>query len=146
MVTPIWLNGAGCATAVPVVSVEANSKATHTFVFTDASLLISSCLAMRERYQPAVKMSRAFGAKKRGRSREWKARRQCRNLSGTARREKLMRTNAVGMNRFVISSDGKTLTETKTQIYREVVSECVDPATGKVLKSSTSVLVFDKLF
>src|SRR2546426_5586853 len=64
MVTPIWLNGAGCATAVPAVSVKAINSVTNTFVFTDASLLISSCLTMRERYQPAVKMSRAFGAKK----------------------------------------------------------------------------------
>src|SRR6266478_4768779 len=64
MVTPIWLNGAGCATAVPAVSVKAINSVTNTFVFTDASLLISSCLAMRERYQPAVKMSRAFGCKK----------------------------------------------------------------------------------
>jgi hypothetical protein len=38
MVTPISLNGAGCAAAVPAVSVEANDKATNTFVFTDASL------------------------------------------------------------------------------------------------------------
>src|SRR6266571_7072883 len=46
MVTPIWLNGAGCAAAVPAVSVKANNKATNTFVFTDASLLswISRCL------------------------------------------------------------------------------------------------------
>src|SRR2546422_792415 len=64
MVTPIWLNGACCATAVPAVSVKAINSVTNTFVFTDASLLISSCLTMRERYQPAVKMSRAFGAKK----------------------------------------------------------------------------------
>src|SRR5438552_1538654 len=64
MVTPIWLNGAGCATAVPAVSVKAINSVTNTFVFTDASLLISSCLAMRERYQPAVKMSRVFGCKK----------------------------------------------------------------------------------
>src|SRR3982074_273138 len=39
MVTPIWLNGAGCAAAAPAVSVEANNKATNTFVFTDASFL-----------------------------------------------------------------------------------------------------------
>src|ERR1700680_2314331 len=66
MVTPIWLNGAGCAAAVPAVSVEANNKATNTFVFTDASLLswISSCLTMRERQSVHFKPSRAFGAKK----------------------------------------------------------------------------------
>ena len=67
MVTPTWLNGADCAAAVPAVSVEANNKATNTFVFTDASLLswISSCLTMRKR-QPAIhfKPSRAFRAKK----------------------------------------------------------------------------------
>jgi hypothetical protein len=37
IVTPTSLNGAGCATAVPALSVEANSNATNTFVFMDAS-------------------------------------------------------------------------------------------------------------
>src|SRR3989442_714344 len=39
MVTPTWLNGAGCATAVPAASVKASNIAINTFVFTDASLL-----------------------------------------------------------------------------------------------------------
>ena len=39
MVTPISLNGAGCAAAVPAVSVEANNKAANTIVFMDASLV-----------------------------------------------------------------------------------------------------------
>jgi len=53
--------------------------------------------------------------------------------------------NASGLNRFVISLDGKTLTESKTQVSREVVPEGADPTQGRVLKSSTSVFVFDKL-
>src|SRR5258708_32115177 len=65
MVTPVALNGAGCADAVPAISVEANNKATNIFVFTDASLLswISRCLAMRERHQPVPNLSRASRAK-----------------------------------------------------------------------------------
>jgi len=39
MVTPVWLNGAGCAAAVPAVTAEASNKATNIFVFTDATLL-----------------------------------------------------------------------------------------------------------
>src|SRR5215472_16081510 len=46
IVTPISLNGAGCARAVPAVSVKANNKATHTIVFMDASLL-RRCAASR---------------------------------------------------------------------------------------------------
>src|SRR3970040_1752320 len=46
MVTPISLNGAGCAAAVPAVSAEAHNKTTHMFVFTDASLL--SCILVAE--------------------------------------------------------------------------------------------------
>src|SRR4249919_2289939 len=38
MVTPISLNGAGCALAVPAVSTEDNKRATNMCVFTDASL------------------------------------------------------------------------------------------------------------
>jgi hypothetical protein len=53
--------------------------------------------------------------------------------------------NATGLNHFVISLDGKILTETKTQILREPVSEGVEPTKGKVLKSSTSVLVFNRV-
>jgi hypothetical protein len=37
MVTPTSLNGAGCATALPAINVEANSNATITFVFMDVS-------------------------------------------------------------------------------------------------------------
>jgi hypothetical protein len=44
-------------------------------------------------------------------------------------------TDFEGINRFAISDDGNTLTETKTQVYR---------ANGKDLRSSTSVLVFNK--
>src|SRR5260221_12576765 len=39
MVTPTSLNGAGCATAVPAASVDANNKAANAVVFMDASLL-----------------------------------------------------------------------------------------------------------
>src|SRR5258706_9561482 len=65
MVTPVALNGAGCATAVPIVRVEVNNNATKIFVFTAASLLswIASCLAMRERYLPVGKLPRASPAK-----------------------------------------------------------------------------------
>src|SRR5713226_10259231 len=67
MVTPVALNGAGCADAVPAISVEANNKATNIFVFTDASLLswISRCLTMRDRHQPVPNLSRALFAKNR---------------------------------------------------------------------------------
>ena len=39
MVTPISLNGAGCALAVLAVSAKENNNTTSMFVFTDASLL-----------------------------------------------------------------------------------------------------------
>ena len=39
MVTPISLNGAGCAAAVPMVRVDVNNSAANTAVFMDASLL-----------------------------------------------------------------------------------------------------------
>src|SRR5437867_4978545 len=38
IVTPISLNGAGCAVAVPAVSADANNKTTNVCVFTDTSL------------------------------------------------------------------------------------------------------------
>src|ERR1700730_1713950 len=64
MVTPISLNGAGCAAAVPAVMLDANNKATNTVVFMDASLLSWIFLltdAMRsERSQPAFKISRTL--------------------------------------------------------------------------------------
>jgi len=53
--------------------------------------------------------------------------------------------NATGLNHFVISLDGKILTETKTQILREPVPQGVDPTRGKALKSSTSVLVYNRI-
>jgi hypothetical protein len=53
--------------------------------------------------------------------------------------------NGTGLNHFVISPDGKTLTETKTQTLREPVHEGVEPTKAKVLKSSTSVLVFQRV-
>lgn len=55
-------------------------------------------------------------------------------------------TNGVGVNRFALSPDGKTLIETKTATYREVVTKGADPTKGAVLRISTSVLVFDKRF
>jgi hypothetical protein len=48
------------------------------------------------------------------------------------------------VSRFSFSSDGRTLTETKTQTEREVVPEGVDKTTGGVIRTSTSVLVFNK--
>jgi hypothetical protein len=53
--------------------------------------------------------------------------------------------NATGLNHFLISTDGKILTETKTQILREPVSEGVEPMKGGVLKSSISVLIFNRV-
>src|SRR5258708_7519841 len=41
MVTPMSLNGAGCAAAPPAASVDANNNAANTLVFTEASLLSS---------------------------------------------------------------------------------------------------------
>lgn len=52
--------------------------------------------------------------------------------------------NHVGENRFVFSSDGNKLTETKTHIEREIAGEGGDPATSPVLRTSTSVLVFHR--
>jgi hypothetical protein len=53
--------------------------------------------------------------------------------------------NHVGENHFVFSADGKTLTETKIHIEREVMPEGKDPAKGKVLRTSNSVLVFHRV-
>ena len=44
MVKPIPLNGAGCAAALPAVSVDANNKAANAVVFMEASLLSSTLL------------------------------------------------------------------------------------------------------
>jgi hypothetical protein len=52
--------------------------------------------------------------------------------------------NHVGQNRFVFSSDGRTLTETKTHTEREVAPEGSDPTKSAVIRSSTSVLVFHR--
>jgi hypothetical protein len=49
------------------------------------------------------------------------------------------------VSRFSFSSDGRTLTETKTQTEKEVVPEGVDKTKGAVIRSSTSVLVFSKI-
>src|SRR6266550_1958517 len=66
MVTSVALNGAGCAAAVPNVSVEANNKAANMLVFTAASPVELDCqlLAMREPISPACKLTRTFGAEK----------------------------------------------------------------------------------
>jgi hypothetical protein len=52
--------------------------------------------------------------------------------------------NFLGRNRFVVSANDKILNETKTQQYRQVVSEDADLDAGTILKSSTSVLLFEK--
>lgn len=49
------------------------------------------------------------------------------------------------VSRFSFSSDGKTLTETKTQTEREAVPEGVDKTAGAVIRTSTSVLVFNRI-
>ena len=59
------------------------------------------------------------------------------------------RVNTPGINltevsRFVVSTDGNTLTETKTQIERQVVPKTADQTTGAVLNTATSVLVFER--
>jgi hypothetical protein len=54
-------------------------------------------------------------------------------------------SNVGEVSRFSFSSDGKTLTETKTQTEREVVPEGVDKTAGAVIKTSKFVLVFTKV-
>jgi hypothetical protein len=54
--------------------------------------------------------------------------------------------NGVGVNHFEFSADGRTLIETKVQTKRGVVPEGTDPAKGVLIGTSTSVLVFDKVF
>jgi hypothetical protein len=49
------------------------------------------------------------------------------------------------VSRFSFSSDGRTLTETKTQTEREVVPEGVDKNAGAVIRTSTAVLVFNRI-
>ena len=50
----------------------------------------------------------------------------------------------IGVNRFVFSPDGKTLTETKTQTLKAAVPEGSDPEKAAVIRTSKSVLVFEK--
>ena len=50
------------------------------------------------------------------------------------------------VSHFVFSSDGRTLTETKNQSKREVVPDGDTRATGAVIGTSSSVLVFNKGF
>ncbi|MBP6823686.1 MAG: hypothetical protein KA368_19205 [Acidobacteria bacterium] len=50
----------------------------------------------------------------------------------------------IGVNHFVFSPDGKTLTETKTQTLKAAVSEGSDPEKAAVIRTSKSVLVFEK--
>jgi hypothetical protein len=52
--------------------------------------------------------------------------------------------NQAGVNRFVFSADGKTLTESKTQTEREPVPEGEDQTKGAVTRTSTSILVFHR--
>jgi hypothetical protein len=53
--------------------------------------------------------------------------------------------NLEEVSRFSFSSDGRTLIETKTQTEREPGPESADKATGAVIRTSISVLVFSKL-
>jgi hypothetical protein len=46
---------------------------------------------------------------------------------------------------FTFSADGNRLTETKTHTEREVVSEGLDQSQGKVIRTSTSDLIFYKI-
>src|SRR5258706_10702063 len=57
MVTPVALNGAGCAAAVPTANAEANNKAANMLVFIAASPVELDCqlLAMREPISPYAK-------------------------------------------------------------------------------------------
>jgi hypothetical protein len=52
--------------------------------------------------------------------------------------------NGIGVNRFVFSPDGKTLTETKTQTLKAAVPEGSDPEKAAVIRTSKFVLVFEK--
>lgn len=49
------------------------------------------------------------------------------------------------VSRFSFSTDGSTLTETKTQTEREVVPEGAGKTTGAVIKTSKFILVFHKI-
>jgi len=54
-------------------------------------------------------------------------------------------TNVGEVSHFAVSSDGQTLTETKTQTEREAVPEDAEKNSGAVIRTSISVLVFRKL-
>jgi hypothetical protein len=54
-------------------------------------------------------------------------------------------TNIGEVSQFAVSSDGQTLTETKTQTEREGVPEDAEKNSGAVIRTSISVLVFHKL-
>jgi hypothetical protein len=49
------------------------------------------------------------------------------------------------VSHFAVSSDGQTLTETKTQTEREAVPEDAEKNSGAAIRTSISVLVFRKL-
>jgi hypothetical protein len=50
----------------------------------------------------------------------------------------------VGVNQFAFSPDGKILTETKTQTLKAAIPEGSDPEKAPVLKTTRSVLIFEK--
>jgi hypothetical protein len=52
--------------------------------------------------------------------------------------------NHIGVNHFVFSPDGKTLTETKTHTEREAAPEGKDQTEGAIIRTSTSTLVFHR--
>jgi hypothetical protein len=52
--------------------------------------------------------------------------------------------NQVGVNRFLFSGDGRKLIETKTHTEREPTPEGMDPAESRVIRTSTSILMFDR--
>lgn len=54
--------------------------------------------------------------------------------------------NHVEESHFVVSADGNKLTETKTDIQRDVVRSGGDQTQGAVMRNSTAVLVFYKIF
>src|SRR5262249_27246733 len=59
-------------------------------------------------------------------------------------KSKIPNRNLGEVSRFVFWSDGKTMTETKTQAEREAVPEGADPNEGRLIRASTTVLVFTR--
>ena len=53
--------------------------------------------------------------------------------------------NLAEVSRFSFSPDGNTQTETKKQTEREPVPEGTDKLTGKVIRTSTFILVFTRV-